>query len=326
MKQNIDIKAVAARIPDTYDYLDSMPLEGWIWEFVRRSEHYRERYANLKKGVEAGVSGERLLSMVNNFVNEARTEGIILFSEGMKRSHKNSEDCYLSVPLPMERYFDSQSFNMLNEEVLEPNAYIPNPDKRFVDFKIRTFLLQGTPFDGTIVSHSRHGLIRTSLVPHPVGREPDFKIYASLSKLLLDQASPKSEVSKIELKDGKADVTLSEKPDPEVMYIAVSRKAKYTDIQKYLLSEVKAYLKPPDKKLRVDKWKYYLMVYDLRIRYGESMVNKDIANIFATAYPAAKSNKKRLPAYFKAKNITNHYDDALALINGDYRKYLLSTK
>ena len=37
--------------PADYDYLDDpeMPLEGWVWEFERRSDSYRGAYSSYEK-------------------------------------------------------------------------------------------------------------------------------------------------------------------------------------------------------------------------------------------------------------------------------------
>ena len=36
-------------IKTKYEYLDSIPLEGWLWEFIRRKGRYRETFTALKK-------------------------------------------------------------------------------------------------------------------------------------------------------------------------------------------------------------------------------------------------------------------------------------
>ncbi|MDQ7786769.1 MAG: hypothetical protein RDU01_04105 [Thermodesulfovibrionales bacterium] len=35
--------------PDDYDYMDSLPIEGWIWEFIRRNLKYREIYSDFRE-------------------------------------------------------------------------------------------------------------------------------------------------------------------------------------------------------------------------------------------------------------------------------------
>jgi len=36
---------IASDMRHAYDYMDNMPLDGWIWEFVRRNEEYKKSYS-----------------------------------------------------------------------------------------------------------------------------------------------------------------------------------------------------------------------------------------------------------------------------------------
>lgn len=36
------IEQEANRVREEYDYMDEMPIEGWMWEFIRRTEEYKE--------------------------------------------------------------------------------------------------------------------------------------------------------------------------------------------------------------------------------------------------------------------------------------------
>jgi hypothetical protein len=42
-------KKVEFKIAD-YAYMDDMPMNGWLWEFIRRSEAYKNRFNELHKG------------------------------------------------------------------------------------------------------------------------------------------------------------------------------------------------------------------------------------------------------------------------------------
>ena len=62
--------------PVDYDYMDSMPLEGWIWEFIRRSEKYRgciSEYEFLQNGIDKNRKSKRTGKLLKNMVG---TEGI----------------------------------------------------------------------------------------------------------------------------------------------------------------------------------------------------------------------------------------------------------
>lgn len=34
--------------PADYEYMDKLPLEGWIWEFMRRSQAYKNLYSKIR--------------------------------------------------------------------------------------------------------------------------------------------------------------------------------------------------------------------------------------------------------------------------------------
>ncbi|WP_420264071.1 hypothetical protein [Candidatus Magnetominusculus dajiuhuensis] len=69
-------------------------------------------------------------------------------------------------------------------------------------------------------------------------------------------------------------------------------------------------------KNRDDKWKYYLMVYDL---YREGHIYAEICEILTRSI---RLSKKELGKLFDERNIENYYKNALALINGEYKKYI----
>jgi len=118
-------------------------------------------------------------------------------------------------------------------------------------------------------------------------------------------------------------------PSPEnTIYVGISKKARIRDIKNYLLPILsKSWLNPDKPKIRTDKWKYYLIVYDLKEKYPD-VSYEDIANILSEAYPDIKIKKgkaiKKVEGsdFFTIKNCENFYKSALALINGDYKKYL----
>lgn len=63
---------------------------------------------------------------------------------------------------------------------------------------------------------------------------------------------------------------------------------------------------------RTDKWKYYLIVFDLK---KENYSYSEIADILIAAYP----NNKNL---FDDNNIIKYYDRVIKLISGEYTKYI----
>ncbi|OGL47291.1 MAG: hypothetical protein A2W05_07340 [Candidatus Schekmanbacteria bacterium RBG_16_38_10] len=63
---------------------------------------------------------------------------------------------------------------------------------------------------------------------------------------------------------------------------------------------------------RPDKWKYYLIVYDLR---KQDMSYETIEEILSNAYEEKED-------VFDIENLKNYYKNALELINGGYKRYI----
>ena len=60
----------------------------------------------------------------------------------------------------------------------------------------------------------------------------------------------------------------------ETLFIGIPKYARAEDIERYLIPEIRRYLKTPKERKRPDKWKYYLIAHDLKkqqpdITYGE---------------------------------------------------------
>ena len=123
----------------------------------------------------------------------------------------------------------------------------------------------------------------------------------------------------------------------DTIYIGISRKAKITEIEKYLLPELKRYLIPHAPKIRDDKWKYYLIVYDLKRQHND-ITFEDVSILLMNTYPEITVTKitkdeetdktKKIKTkintdkYFCPKNCSNFHKAALSLISGEYKQYL----
>jgi hypothetical protein len=118
------------------------------------------------------------------------------------------------------------------------------------------------------------------------------------------------------------------------VYVGISKAAKYNDLKNILLPELRRTLSGfgnKQKRIRHDKWKYYLVCYDLRAR-DNNMTYDTIANIMINAYEEIIVNKtidnKRVkikePSYslFNPRTMENYFNTAFDLINGKYKKYL----
>jgi len=86
-------------------------------------------------------------------------------------------------------------------------------------------------------------------------------------------------------------------------------------IEKYIKKILQIHEPKKKIKIRYDKWKYYLIVYDLKIKFDNDISYSEIADQLSEAYPDNKN-------LFDEKNIENYYKNALELINGGYKKYI----
>jgi hypothetical protein len=199
MSQTQVLESLGQSIPAQYDYMDTLPLEGWMWEFIRRNGNYK-----------------------------------ILHEECKKPETKYKE--YLA------------KLGQLADFALKPNYFSSNLDKSlfFVKFAI------GIP--NPKVSYNMFGDTKpdiigfTSIIPFKPQEEDlvDGSFSERHSSYILNAISP-SAVS-------------------DTLYIGIDTKADINFIKKELDEKIlKRYLmQQQNTRVRVDKWKYYLIAYDLR--------------------------------------------------------------
>jgi hypothetical protein len=113
--------------------------------------------------------------------------------------------------------------------------------------------------------------------------------------------------------------------DIDSIRIAISNKIQSKDIDSILLKALREELTDPlnfplkPVKKRDDKWKFYLIIYDLRKRYGDSIGHKELSDILFAAYretPLSGRPQTDEEAQ-KGRIVENYYNAALKLINGD---------
>lgn len=241
--------------PADYDYMKKMSYDGWMWEFIRRSENY------------------------NTAINQYKLL-------------KNSRDKYTVKQL-------IQTIHSL---------------KIYCNERVKTKIHQETHF---IFSYEK----RKIGIPKPDIKYCDF---SPDMKPLIRGIFPIRVKTLNELSDAEKGRDVLGRISPmvaleETLYIGIPIKAKLDNVRKYLPVEIKKYLKPEKSRIRDDKWKYYLIVYDLKRKYP-NIAYKDIANALQDAYPNACDKKKNLIT-FDEKNCENYYKKAEELINSDYQKY-----
>ena len=103
--------------PSDYDYMNNLPLEGWIWEFIRRNPEYRRLYSEIKKDP-----------------YRCKHPDFLLCEYGMEANR----DYY--YPLPEEKFFTIKQDNQVKIKTKHTwsrsaTLGIPNPDITYEDFE-----------------------------------------------------------------------------------------------------------------------------------------------------------------------------------------------
>lgn len=251
--------------PADYDYMDDMPLEGWIWEFIRRSQVYSIKLSQLeyvRDSLKQNNKAELIEyeSKIKELLNEIKDIGIearIMFGKNDSNLLKEWGDSHICFEI-----FKNKD----NEKKGKYLMCIPNPDFKFVEF------------------------------PYPVGAFipsarswkfwPGFDLKSKID-ILHDSVDPYYVCN--ELTIDKIEDTL---------YCGISRSSNIDDIEKRLLPVIKSFLIPRKQRTRTDKWKYYFIVYDLttqNIRY------KEIADLLRQEYPENINlfDEKNIENYYK---------------------------
>ena len=248
-KQKQDI---ASKIPDEYDYMDSLS-SGWKWEFLRRNKKYIEAFNNLEQSVKSGDWNDGCEKILSELQGIASSAGLLIGK--MSCVLKDVRAKFLILKLPPfkghmaigNKYFGSSHHVDI----------VPRPQARYCD-------LGGLMF-----------------IPKMQG----YKIYESFKDL-----QNNAKISYFSFSEEKflppGDYT------KDFFYIAVSKNTDIADLRKKLLKSIATILNKHKKQQRAreNEWKYYLIVYDLKQRFKDKISYGEIADILNDAYPEA--NKK----------------------------------
>jgi hypothetical protein len=310
--------------PDDYAYMDSMPLEGWTWEFIRRNCDYRKYYTNYCSELKKPLH-ERIYSFLHHF--------------GMDVNRNNY------YPLPEEKFLT------IKGDV----AYgIPNPDITFDDFqrhyseKRKEHLRVHEEF--LKIGNLKEYLEKKSIFAN--GKNPkeyreELEIYLKencmpiilKSKIVKARKFNNHYLNRYKQLSNKKDIfkdtdftsycvhtlfTLAPADVEDTLYLGISLSAKKDDIIREIARILKYQKKPikikspksqkKNKNPLIGKskiWKSYLIIYDL-IKRERGMSFKDASDILS----------EYDESYAGEKVIERHYKAAEALINGDYKKFL----
>jgi hypothetical protein len=269
--------------PADYDYMDNMELKGWIWEIIRRSSIFENHYRKIAN----------ILKDIKKTQSRELTHNSILEKE---------KGCNIPCGYTLNKFIKGINPHIfVKSTVIEGYVFFyPKPQSKYIDTK-QLFDTNGLYIPGvspvSILTHSRlFQMFSGDVRPEKLGRF--FFGYRDAHEL------------------------------EDKIYITLSKRTKIKFIKEKILPHLQKYfLIPAQPRLRDDKWKYYLLVYDLKNKYPYASYD-DISDVLSESYPNIKIKRgkeiKGIKGYdfFSAKNCENFYKSALALINGDYKKYL----
>jgi hypothetical protein len=338
------IKERSKEIRAEYDYLDSIPTGGWIWEFLRRSESYRNAYQGLEQIVKEGIEDDKVQQRLLEFEEYAR-EGGLWISRSRPVPEEQCEG-YLPIRIPLSKFMEDIRKISMHVDDVHDYSYIPDPKRKLVDFQWGPFLAGMAPMQPRVIitpsAEMENQIVTLPATPRGVGGKSLFTIHESIKDIIIDKILKKdnifSEDAPSPFQDDLPESfltnsdkkimrhALNEEVDKETVYVAISRRATHSELKKHLLSYVKTYLTPHKPRKHDPKWKHYLIVYDLRETSHEEITYEIIADLLTKAYPKLKTKKgkpSKIKGPFDARNVEGYHSNARKLIAGEYRKYLL---
>lgn len=275
--------------PADYDYMDSIPLEGWVWEIIRRSSKYKNIYD--RTYFKFDPDDPKYNKFVSNIIKETDILPTVL-SFSLEETKK--------FPTGLKHLFTI--FSAENKKDKGKNSYSDEP---IIHHKYRIFGGSLNALFQETLNIAKEVRITLLGIPDPNVKYSDFTIgntpkICGLSPIMWN------------LDDDRYDEFKSIMSSHDMFQIILPATIATTDIEKVLLPSLKKYLKSRKERIRTDKWKWYLISYVLKqqgLSYGE------ISDKLIKAYP----ENKRL---FDIKNCENYYKSASSLISGEYKKYL----
>jgi hypothetical protein len=312
-KNRTEMPDLASKLREEYDYMDGMPLDGWIWEFVRRNPRFQSAFETIKAIAERH-NGEIPnpwppdFKKANEFIDAILEVGPWVGS--WERCSNVSCICIIGWG-----EFAGSTFP-------EINVY-PDPKVRFCDF----------PMDSDVkdkkYGHStptRLGISIRALQPFLI-REYDVldENAKGMLALVKERLSSRGLRGAKQLADDveeavsmvrNASLDQLRIAEPEnTLCVAISKKARMEEIETKLLPAIGEMLIKDKPKRRDDMWKYYIIVYDLKCRNQ----NASYENLATTLQSALRPVN---PGGWQARTVENYNKQALHLIHGGYKKYL----
>lgn len=252
-----------------YVYMDDMDLEGWMWEFIRRSSDYQDKYTEIINTLYEDYP----YNVLRKHMPALNKMGIASISWNFNRDEYDDlrSDCFLYAEVASS----SPDFRCFEG--------IPNPSKRYIDLK------ESNEFKNA--AQDLHFI--TGIRPFKTGFLSNINDGSQYERLIERLAMPVPE---------------------ETLYVGIARTIKIGNLGTYLLPRLKKILEERSGRMRMSKWKNYLISYDLRAR---GLTYSQISTYMTRA--CSEEDDERL---CDERNIENYHAQAVTLINGGYKKLL----
>jgi hypothetical protein len=269
MPETLELESLGKAIPEDYDYMDTMPLEGWMWEFIRRNNDYRRLYQECRRTdttyrayLDKIGQITRTVALKPNFSSRKLDRRLFFVRH------------FIGIPNP------NASFDKFGDVKPDIDGFTP-----VLAFKPREDDLTNDSFS------ERH------------------------SSYILGTVLPPS-------------------ANIDTLFIGIDTNADINFVQDKLKQILGRYLRRREGRGRVrdDKWKHYLIAYDLRKE--KNLTYDSIGVVLMQAYPEVIRKRlvdgRRVPqresseSSFTKSNCEYYYTEALKLIDNGYKKHLPS--
>lgn len=225
--------------PADYAYLDDkdFPMAGWMWEFIRRSPDYNQRYNQIKKLSETAVLKKTSIGIIYDKYEFTKSSDGNILHDALRDLEKK---CFVRPLVIMQKNNVSDTFILMHvSKLVHKSKYIcdiyigiPNPNLGYCDFKTKKPFICGV----TSVSYHR-------FMPEAIHFYQKEKYHKAFARIFRDK--------------------LTHENLENTLYLGISLKANIEEIKKGIKDILRQNIKLKDKRMRPTEWKYYLMVYEL---------------------------------------------------------------